>query len=721
MGKWSGVCSAALAVAFLGAPAAANAQAASGPSSSGEGAGGSNEIIVTAQKKSEPLLSVPVPVSAVLASDLLGQNQTQLQDFFSKVPGLSLLSSGSGQTTIAIRGISTSSSSNPTVGIVIDDVPFGASSVTAYSSRLIPDLDPSDLAQIEVLRGPQGTLYGASSIGGLLKYVTVDPSMKGFSGRVQGDLSSVSHGEVGYGLRGAMNVPLSDDLAVRVSAFGRHDPGYVDNVTTGKRNVNAGKAYGGRVALLWSPTDSFSWKVSALAQNRDGDGTAEIETDSALRPTLGAYQQARLPDSGQFESRVRFVSSSIAADLGFADLAFLTGFGRNEYRSVFDYTPALGTDGTFANDYATNKFTQEVRLSRSFGDLLDVIVGGYYGRERTKGQQALNVSDPDTGAAVANLITINSRTNLDEVAVFGAATLHFGAFSIQAGGRYTHNTQSYPRSVVGGGSSDIHAKSSPATFLISPQYKFSENAMLYARVASGYRIGGPNPNAAAGAPPSYAPDKASNYELGFKGTFFDRVLTLDTSLFYIDWKNIQLSFNNPVTHLTYFTNGPKAKSAGVEATMTLAPTRGFTITAAGAYNVAELTEALPTGGGYGLDGDRLPFSSRFSGSVAVDNRIPLDDSTDLVTGMTLTYVGDRYGDFQSSSALIRTQFPSYATVDLRLGLENGPWMVNGFLSNATNERGIIGGGARGPALVGQPFSVVYIRPRTLGVSVARTF
>src|SRR6202012_4446346 len=175
---------------------------------------------------------VPVPVTAIRADKLISDNQVRLQDYFTSVPGLSYAPNNQNQY-VTIRGITTGGFSNPTVGVVIDDVPFGASNALG-GGQVIPDFDPGDLARVEVLRGPQGTLYGASSMGGLLKFVTVDPSTDGVSGRVEAGVSDVSHGaELGYNVRGSINVPLSDTFAMRASAFTREDPGYVDNPVLG--------------------------------------------------------------------------------------------------------------------------------------------------------------------------------------------------------------------------------------------------------------------------------------------------------------------------------------------------------------------------------------------------------------------------------------------------------------------------------------------------------
>ncbi len=175
------------------------------------------EIVVTAQKRLERAIDVPMSLTAVNTRELAQQNLNQLRDYFTRIPGLNLNGRNSGVTTLAIRGLTTGSGSNPTVGVTIDDVPYGSASSAGYGDQLTADLDPSDLDRIEVLKGPQGTLYGASALGGLLKYVTTDPDTRAVSGRVQADVSTVAHGGEGYAGRAAVNVPLiADKLAVRI-------------------------------------------------------------------------------------------------------------------------------------------------------------------------------------------------------------------------------------------------------------------------------------------------------------------------------------------------------------------------------------------------------------------------------------------------------------------------------------------------------------------------
>jgi iron complex outermembrane receptor protein len=206
--------------------------------------GSVEEVVVTAQKRTELLREVPAAVTAVTSSSLQNIGAARLDDYVAKIPGLTVsnVSSANGTNQVALRGLTTGVGGNPTVGIYIDDSPFGASG--GFGAFNVPDIDPQDLQRVEVLRGPQGTLYGAGSLGGLLKYVTAAPDPSHFFGRMEVDGSTVDGGSQGYALRAAANMPLNEKVALRVSAYDRDDPGFIDNVKTGEQNVNDYRYYG---------------------------------------------------------------------------------------------------------------------------------------------------------------------------------------------------------------------------------------------------------------------------------------------------------------------------------------------------------------------------------------------------------------------------------------------------------------------------------------------
>jgi outer membrane receptor protein involved in Fe transport len=696
------------------------------------------EIVITAQKRSERLQDVPMAVSAVPATTLLQRGQVQIQEYFATVPGVNLNSEGNGQFNVAIRGVTTGALTNPAVGVVIDDVPFGSSTALGYGSRLLPDLDPASLSRIEILRGPQGTLYGASSIGGLVKFVTLDPSTSDVSGRMQLDANDVSHGEFGFGLRGSVNIPISSNLAVRGGGFVRRDGGFVDNITTGEHDVNRVKYYGGNFAALWRPTDRMSVKLTALAQRTRGDGSAQVNADYRLKPTIGDLKQTYLRGTGDYDIDVNLLSGIVNYDFGPATLTSVTGYGVNKYHSPIDASNTFGglanlvygvSGVALLNQFKTKKFSQEVRLASSNQSKLEWLIGGFYTKEKTPAEQDLFAIDPATGAKAGDLLISVFPTTFREVAGFADATYHFTPqFDVQVGARYSANKQTYREFDSGplvSGEVAANSKDHAFTYLVTPRYKFSRDLMAYIRVASGYRPGGPNPSAdLLGFPSSYGPDRTTEYEAGLKGSLADHLITYDLAAYWIDWKDIQLTLRDPATGFAYFANAAKARSRGLEASVQSNPAQGLSIEANASINDAELREDLPAGASFGLSGDRLPNAAKFSGSLSVDQKFFVGNGAQAFVGGSLTHLGKRRGDFAPTPADIRVTYPAFTTLDLRAGVDYNDWVLTLYARNITDKRGVIGGGPnnlRGVATTTSPYYVTYIRPRTIGVSIAKGF
>lgn len=738
-----------------GAAADSGAAAVSGTAASAQGASDANpleEVIVTAQKRSERLQDVPVPVTALNADTLAESNQSRLQDYFATIPGLSLNQGGQGggsQQSLAIRGITTGALTNPTVGVTIDDTPYGSSTFLGFGSLVYPDIDPSDLERIEVLRGPQGTLYGASSIGGLVKFVTKDPSTDALSGHVQVLGDNVAHGDFGYGVRAMVNVPLSDSLAMRVSGFTRRDPGYIDNVITGEHDVNRVDVYGGRLALLWRPSDTASLKLSALLQNIDGHGNSAIDTNSSFQPLYGDLEQARMPATEQYHSKVRLYTAILKAKWGGLDFISISGYGDNQYFIDADNSAGYGylaqqyfgvSGSATPNFYDTKKFSQEFRISSASGQTLEWLAGAFYTHESSESNVAFLANNPATGAAVGEVIDFDYPTTVAEYALFGDLTAHITErFDVQLGGRESKDRQVYNETDSGIATPAFYFSPSPFinqtertdgqafTYLVTPRLRISPDLMLYARFTSGYRVGGNNVNAVVGdVPSSFRPDTTNNYELGVKGDLFDRVLTFDASVYYIDWKRIQIQILNPATFSIYTANGGSAKSQGVELSVQARPTRGLRIAAAASVNDAELTQNLPPAStAFGLKGNRLPYSSRFSGSISVDQDIVRTGRWTGFVGASLAYVGAREAVFSPNSTQARLLYPAYADMGLHIGARDELWTVNLYVNNAANKRGVVGGGDSvgidGPGEPGACCTAVYIQPRTVGLTVSRDF
>jgi iron complex outermembrane receptor protein len=696
------------------------------------------EIIVTAQKREERLQDVPVPVTVIDTATLVEHNQTRLQDYFAEIPGLSLRPNGDGTTILVIRGISTATYSNPTVAVTIDDIPFGSSSAIANGQLIQPDLDPADLSRIEVLRGPQGTLYGASSLGGLLKYVTSDPSTAGYAGRIETDVNGTQHGSVGYGVRGSVNIPVSDTVALRASGFSRLTPGYVEDVQTGQDNVNRIDVAGGHLSLLWSPSTLFSVKLGALYQRIHQDATGAINTNYYGVPTYGDLKQSFLPNSGTFRAENSLFTANVDFHFGWADLKSVSGYGLSIYNQSSDSSLGFKSPpynlpaSVLINIFETRKFTQEFRLSSAGAQKLEWLVGTFYTHEASPVTQDISGVDPTTGAILQTPLTVYFPTTYEEYAVFGDATYHFtDPFSIQAGVRYSRNRQTYYEADSGSVgeiapgvpfTTSQDSKDDATTFLVVPQYKITPDMMAYLRIASGYRPGGPNPDAVLfNLPGIFGADKTLNYELGLKGDALDKAFTYDLSVFYIDWHNIQLSVTDPVSQFSFFTNGGSARSTGLETALQYRLAQGLRLSANFSYDVAELSSNPPPGFN-ATNGEQLPISPRYSGSVSADQDFPIMGDWKGFFGATVSYVGKRFGDFPSSATGVRVGLPSYTAVDLRLGARTGPWTIDLSARNISNERGeLTRRSLSGRARLTSPYITNFIQPRTIGLSVAKSF
>ena len=697
------------------------------------------EIVVTAQKRVERLQDTPVPVTVLDTTELVARNQTRLQDYYLQVPGLSLNAAGDGTTTIVIRGIATALYSNPTVAVTIDDVPFGGSTALASGQLVQPDLDPGDLAQIEVLRGPQGTLYGASSLGGLIKYVTADPSTSGYSGRLEADLSSTrGGGEAGYGVHGYCNAPINDTLALRASGFSRLTPGYIDNVYTGRTDINSIAVAGGHLSLLWTPSPLLAVKLGALYQYTHADAGSAINTNSNYQPLYGDLKESFLPDSGRYWNESTLYTAKVDVHLGWSDLTSVTGYGINFYKESadntlnFDAPPYSLAASELLNRFETRKVTQELRLASPTGTRLDWLLGGFYTHEHSPAVQQINGVDPTTGATLETPLEAIFPTTFEEFAVFGDATYHFTqAFNLQGGVRYSRNHQTYTEADYGSvgeiapGVPFTSAQDSTdhsVTFLVVPQLTISPDMMTYVRVASGYRPGGPNSDAAlVNLPGTYKADTTLNYEIGLKGNAVHGAFSYDLSAFYIDWHSIQLQVKDPISGFSFFANGGAARSTGLEAALKYHNTKGLRMAANASYDVAELSQDAPASI-YATSGARLPYSPRLSGSLSADQDFRLTGRWMGFVGGTVSYVGTRLGAFQGSASELRLVFPSYTTLDLRVGARSGPWTANLFARNVTDDRGVLSSRTLEPTQLPTSMYITnFIQPRTLGLSVARSF
>jgi iron complex outermembrane receptor protein len=759
---------------------AAHAQQSAAPAAAGTGQDGADnrsgdDIVVTAQKRTQNLIDVPQSISVISAQTLEQRHATSLLDYAALVPGLSIQQQNAGESRIILRGINTGGAS-PTVAVYIDDTPFGSSTSQTNAAHLAGDIDPFDIERIEVLRGPQGTLYGANSLGGLVKYVTAAPKFDRVSVRAQGGIETVDGGGTGWSGNGVVNVPLSDTLAIRASGFYRETPGYIDSVGIPAHDINHSASYGGRASLLFKPSDKFSVRLTAILQNIRAHGRDTVDADAAtLKPITadpftgasgnGLLRYQTLPEDNNVDYRL--YSGTLEYDFGPVSLTSVASYATLRQHEDIDATPQLGDISPFygaATPYGTDepsnisqkKFAQEVRLTSAKSDHFEWQVGGYYTREPGQIYQLYRPFDPATGAFLpeagtipqdllgpgtpaapfpfTHFLTAQLDSTYKEYAGFGSATWHLThAFDITGGVRYSHNEQHTTQSLDGGfvvvqgadGTLVGHSSDGVWTWSVSPRYEINNRVAVYARVAKGYRPGGPNvvpPGAPADYPAQFRADTLISYETGVRAETPDRTFGIDASVYYLDWKDTQITttFQTSIGPVTADGNGEGAKSYGGEVSATLRPIHGFVVIGSVAYNHTALKGNILVGGS---DGDQLPYAPRWNASLSADYDWALSAKVNAFVGGSIMAVSDRPADFDAAYQTMfghRLVLDGYETVDLRAGIDMKPYTLSIYAKNLTNSGGQTYAGPYGSRYAGL-VDIAMIRPRTIGLTAGFEF
>jgi outer membrane receptor protein involved in Fe transport len=726
------------------------------------------EVVVTAQKRTEAISDIPASVTVVTGQLIEQQRADDFQDLVPLVPGLSVATTRPGVTRVTLRGVNTNGVAS-TVGVYFDDVPFGSSSGLANAAIVSGDFDTFDVGRVEVLRGPQGTLYGASSVGGVIKYVPNRPSTERFEGRFMGSAETVDNGDPGYSVMGLVNVPLGEKAAFRGSGFYRLDSGYIDSIgnnpvrsltnpavtiipgTRVEDGLNSLDRFGGRAAVLLKPSEKFSITLGVQLQNIESGASSTVDANaSTLEPIQESVQSRYLSEWNHTKYRV--YSGTLDFDLGAASLESITSYGTFEAEFQTDLTIASQLTGgpplsslvtaLFGNDVSrplsaflpqttsTDKLTQELRLVSRKSNTFEWLAGFYYTDEDSAIKQKIVAAEAASGV-VASGVPVLADVSLDstykEYAGFANATWHATKrLDLSFGGRASHNEQVASQlsdgALVGGLTrfDDVESSESPFTWSFAPRFELKPNASIYGRVATGFRPGGPNvlpPGAPDSVPRTYSSDSMTSYELGLKtgGGPADK-FALDFSGYYLDWEDIQLFL--VVNNFGINGNGGTAVSKGFEFAGSVYPTAGLALSLNAAYTDAKLTQDThPVVGG--KDGDPLPYVPEWSLGLNADYEWTVKSARPYIGG-SLGYTGERTVEFNSRAAdgSIR-QLDSFVTLNLRAGVYFGRWSVELYGKNLTNDLGVTSLGAAG-ALPNGALGLSLTRPRTIGISLATT-
>lgn len=657
------------------------------------------DIIVTANKREERLRDVPSSITVLPSETLNRLGVRDFRDYATLVPGLSQRDTygAPGLGTVILRGMNTGEQETTnSTATYIDDAAFTANGFYAISALVTPAPDLVDVDQIEVLKGPQGTLYGASSLGGIIRILSKKADPTTFSGMAQIEGVTIASGGEGFAVRGAVNVPvIQDKLAIRASGYYRRAPGWTDNVTTGEQNVNDSRIRGGRLAIRAIPTDNLTIDLTGYYQDINVDGYAtQDNVYGTTTPLFGRYKYAGVAGADTAAIRYRFVSGNVEYETAAGSIIATATYVKSTAAIVFDTSEAgsivsllsgfvLPLDSQVISTFGPNlkKFTAEARFASKRLGPVEFVAGAFYTSESNKYPFNMTVRTP-AGAPVAepfgSYVVTETRSDYKEYAGFANLTYYLtDQFDVTGGIRYAHNDQ---KGIFASGTasfapfpgSTLEFGGDSFTYLATVRYRPSQNVSFYARAASGYRAGGAQNPAMVlpGAESFVDPDTVWNYEAGLKGSFLNGTLLADLSVYHIDWTDVRLSGINPNTGGNFQINGGAATINGFELSLIARPSQNLTIGTNAGHTRARIKSILPaaamnTGA---AKGDALPLTPDWMAAFFVDQRIPFSASTAGSLGATLRFQSDMPSNYPGA-ANVAVKLPSITTLDLRAGLD----------------------------------------------------
>jgi outer membrane receptor protein involved in Fe transport len=660
------------------------------------------------------VLKIPQSIAVEGATALSRSDATSILDYAADVPGLSVFDAGDNRKKIKIRGVSSDTESEPqeTVGVYLDELNITNPGGTNNENGASPDLDLFDLNHIEVLKGPQGTLYGAGSMGGTVRYITNEPNLSRFEADVRATGSGTEHGAASYSGDVMINAPIVDDkLALRAVFSDAHVGGYIDNDANltgvgygpagkvpGTNDFNSSNHWLGSLSLLYQATQALQFEIKYVHQTYDVNGTNRVTAGNYLTTT-----DYVVPFN---KDQLDIVNGIIRYDTPIGLITSSTGYRKDYNLDRQDITPLLqevfGTHDPAAqlyNDDNYHDISEELRLA-SHGNGPLKYVGGLYYSDLTKrflqdapypgidqflGADVVNpIPSIVTSGTYPNLYQAVVNQNLRQFAAFGEITYSIAPIvDITLGGRYYDIKQNFdininPNSLFAApgaysrvGSLTDQGFTPKATISVKP----SDDILVYFTAAKGFRPGGfnqPIPQTTgcaaelatlgiSNSQPTFQADSLWSYELGGKAALDDNRLQITGSVYHIDWSQVQLE-KQLSCGFTFFSNAGAAKINGLETNMTAVPIRNLKVGLSAAYTDAELAQNAPL---FGVKGDNLPGIPRFTGSISgeYDFRVK---SVDAYTGAELRYVGS-FNSLADSTNPLNRHAGGYGIVDFHLG------------------------------------------------------
>ncbi|WP_339669364.1 TonB-dependent receptor [Dasania marina] len=743
------------------------------------------EVMVTAQKRSQNLQDVPISINALGTETLKRLNITDFDDFAKMLPSVSYTSISPGFAQVYMRGVASGgdgnhSGSQPSVGMYLDEQP-----ITTIQGAL--DIHIYDVARVEALAGPQGTLYGASSQAGTIRIITNKPDVTEFSAGYAIEGNRVDNDDTGHVLEGFVNIPLSDKAAVRIVAWDKHDAGFIDNVrstrvypTSGiaidnssaiEDNYNTADTTGARLALKIDLNDNWTVTPAVMTQKQDTEGTFAYDdtigvdkiAHSAKESTEDEWTQAALTVEGVIGNfdlvyAGSYLDREVDSELDYQDYAFwydsLYGYGVYFYDNASDYIdPSQYIQG---ND-GYQKESHELRLSSPQGDKLSYVVGLFWQKQKHDITQRYIVDDladinEVPGWEDTIWLTSQSRTDKDK-AIFGEVSYAINdKLTATAGARFFESDNSLrgffgyaenfsSRTGVAACFSDESIGGAPCLNLdkktdesdnikrFNLTYQIDDDKMIYGTFSEGYRPGGINRR---GTLPPYVSDFLTNYEFGWKTTWMDSRLKFNGAIFKEEWDDFQFSFLG-ANGLTEIKNANQAEIIGLEMDAEFAATNNFTLTAGIAFYDAQLTDVYcGTTDAQGNpitncavpqaeDGDQLPITAEVKGNLTARYTF-VAGGFDSHLQAAVVYEGERESDLLKVESEILGPMDSYTITDLSAGIKNENFAVELYIKNAFDERAELSKYSQcATTTCGAQALITTNQPRTIGIRFSQEF
>ncbi len=668
------------------------------------------DIIVTARKRDESLQDVPIAITAYDGDTIRDAQIVDLSEFAGRTPSFTFQTQSSLEQEAFIRGVGTvrlnSATADPSIGLFFNEIYIGR-----RGSATPPIFD---LERVEVLRGPQGTIFGKNVVGGAISLITAAPSFTssgGFNLSI-GNYDSVQSEAYATGA-------LGDTVAARVAFTTNRRDGYSRNIVNGQE-LDDLDSYAGRVSVLANPTGNLTVNLIADFSKDEGGGQARHAVDDPTRPGIGPITTGQISKDPrttetpyfQFNRRKTYgLTGRVDYDTDFARFTYLgavrVGDSAQRYSQAGAGSPPSFTDSVLTQFEEYQGITQELRLASNATGSLRWLVGLYYLREET------DRSSRNTARSFLPGGPGGTRDSLDGDNIFEQVGIaqNYAAFgelsyaitpqlTVSAGGRYTidHKQMVASARILSLGlpgdilspaplrqpyAVDVDNTWREFTPRLAVEFKATPDILLYASAARGFKGGGwqsATPDAATASRP-FDPETAWNYEIGIKSDFFDRRVRLNLSAFQLDFKDLQVEQLDDVLLTTVVANAANAKIRGVEGELTLAVTEGLTLSGSGSIIDAKYLDSLDVGRNLDFTGNKLPRTSDFQYSVAADYVVPLG-ALSAKAHVDYVYQDDFfYGPDNTNFE------PGYGLLNARIGIgaADDGWAVSVWAKNLTNK------------------------------------